>query len=185
MLKINVEGDHRSGNHSGGEHSSDRPDQKKVFELELEKNNWFIDKDLFNGDIVRIRENHYHAIWNNQSYNIEVIYANHSEKTYRLLINGQHFTTTIKDQFDLLLEGMGMQAKPAQKINHVKAPMPGMIQSIAIAEGNEVKKGDTLLVLVAMKMENVIKSAGDGIVKSLKVKAGETVEKNQVMLEFQ
>ena len=173
MLKVIVE-----GNHSG-------EDQEKVFELEQEKDNWFINKDLFSGDVVRIRENHYHVIWNNQSYNIEVIDSNIPEKTYRLLINGQHFTTTVKDQVDLLLEGMGMQVKPVQKINHVKAPMPGLIQSIAVAEGDIVSKGDTLLVLVAMKMENVIKSAGDGIVKSLKVKAGETVEKNQVMLEFQ
>lgn len=173
MLKVTVE-----GNHSGEE-------QEKVFELEQEKDNWFINKNLFSGDLVRIRENHYHVIWNNKSYNIEVIDSNYSEKTYRILINGQLFTTTVKDQVDLLLEGMGIQAKPAQKINHVKAPMPGLIQSIAISEGDLVSKGDTLLVLVAMKMENVIKSAGDGIVKSLMVKAGESVEKNQVMLEFQ
>ncbi|WP_221394212.1 acetyl-CoA carboxylase biotin carboxyl carrier protein subunit [Dyadobacter sp. NIV53] len=176
MLKVIVDGDY------SGE---DQPDQKNIFELVQEKDKWFINQKLFSGDLVRIRENHYHVIWNNQSYNIEVIESSHSEKTYQLLINGRHFTTTVKDQVDLLLEGMGMQAKQAQKINHVKAPMPGLIQSIAVSEGDLVNKGDTLLVLVAMKMENVIKSAGDGKVKSLKVKAGETVEKNQVMLEFQ
>ena len=173
MLKVIVE-----GNHSG-------EDQEKVFELEQEKDNWFINKDLFSGDVVRIRENHYHVIWNNQSYNIEVIDSNFADKTFQLLINGQLLKTAAKDQFDLLLESMGMQAKAVQKINNVKAPMPGLIQSVAVAEGDAVSKGDTLLVLVAMKMENVIKSAGDGIVKSLKVTSGEIVEKNQVMLEFQ
>ena len=178
MLKIKVEeNESGSGNQSAGD--------QKIFELENEKDNWTIDKVLFDGDIVKLRDNHYHAIWNNKSYNIEVIDSNVADKTFQLLINGQLLKTAAKDQFDLLLESMGMQAKAVQKINNVKAPMPGLIQSVAVAEGDAVSKGDTLLVLVAMKMENVIKSAGDGVVKSLKVTSGEIVEKNQVMLEFQ
>jgi len=179
MLKITVEGDYPVSNEPllAG--------QENIFEVEKVKDSWTIDNASFEGDIVKLRENHYHAVWNNKSYNIEVINSNLPEKTFQILINGQLLTTSTKDQFDLLLEGMGMQAKTVQKINHVKAPMPGLIQSIAVSEGDQVSKGDTLLVLVAMKMENVIKSSGDGIVKSLKVSAGETVEKNQVMLEFQ
>lgn len=180
MLKVTVEESHRSG----GDKSESQSDPSNTFELEKEKEGWFIDKDLFNGDIARLNKNQYHVIWNNQSYNIEVIDSNPADKTFQLLINGQHFNTTVKDQFDLLLEGMGMQAKATQKINHIKAPMPGLIQSIAVAAGDKVNKGDTLLVLVAMKMENVIKSSGEGIVKSLKITAGQIVEKNQVMLEF-
>jgi biotin carboxyl carrier protein len=77
-----------------------------------------------------------------------------------------------------------MQNGPSQKINNVKAPMPGLIQSIAVAEGDSISKGDNLLVLVAMKMENVIKSSGSGVIKTLKVMSGQIVEKNQVLLEF-
>jgi acetyl/propionyl-CoA carboxylase alpha subunit len=91
----------------------------------------------------------------------------------------------LKDRIDLLLEGMGLHAKVTNKINHLKAPMPGLIHSVAVKEGDKVSKGDILLVLVAMKMENVIKAAGDGTVKSMKIIAGQTVEKNQVMLEFE
>jgi biotin carboxyl carrier protein len=46
--------------------------------------------------------------------------------------------------------------------------MPGLIQSVAVSEGDLIHKGDTLLILVAMKMENVIKSSGSGVIKSLK-----------------
>ena len=102
-----------------------------------------------------------------------------------MLINGQSYNTSVKDQFDLLLEGLGMQATDVKKINNLKAPMPGLIQSIAVEPGQEIQKGDTLLVLVAMKMENIIKSSGDGIVKNLKITPGEIVEKNQVLIEFQ
>ena len=172
MLKVTVE---RSGSTK----------ENLVFDLHQERGNWLINQEKFDGDVVRLSENHYHVIWENKSYNIEILQANYAEKMFQILVNGQIINTTAKGEFDLLLESMGIQAKAVQKINHIKAPMPGLIQSISIAEGETVKKGDTLLVLVAMKMENVIKSPGDGIVKFLKVSAGEIVEKNQVMLEFQ
>ena len=111
--------------------------------------------------------------------------ADHTEKTLQLLINGRTYHTHAQDRLALLLQGMGLQAAATQKLNHVKAPMPGLIQSVSVAEGSEISKGDNLLVLVAMKMENVIKSPGSGIVKSLKVTPGQIVEKNQVLLEIQ
>ena len=154
------------------------------FEVSKEKDGWLIGGKLFDGDIVPVAENHFHAIWNNISYNIEVVDFNAADKTYHLLINGAHIYTKAKDELDLLLEGMGLQNTVSTKINNVKAPMPGLIQSVAVSEGDTINKGDTLLVLVAMKMENTIKSSGEGIVKTLKVAAGETVEKNQVLLEF-
>jgi acetyl/propionyl-CoA carboxylase alpha subunit len=172
MLKVTVEDNRSSGDDI-------------VFNLRQEKENWLIDDRKFDGDLLQLSENQYHVIWENKSYNIEIIRADYTEKVFEILINGRMIHTKAKGEFDLLLESMGMQANAVQKINHVKAPMPGLIQSISVVEGDTVKKGDILLVLVAMKMENVIKSPGDGIVKILKVSAGEIVEKNQVMLEFQ
>ena len=63
--------------------------------------------------------------------------------------------------------------------------MPGLIIKIWVNEGDEVKKGDALLILEAMKMENVIKSPRDGKVKKLNVQLKQAMEKNQVMLEFE
>lgn len=159
--------------------------EQHSFALEQQGGSWLIDQQIFNGDIVRLSDQHFHVIWNNKSYNVEIVEANLNEKTFQVVINGRPYYTAAKDEIDLLLEGMGMQHKSAKKINHVKAPMPGLIQSISVGAGDQVRKDDILLVLVAMKMENVIKAAGDGIVKSLKVSAGETVEKNQVILEFE
>ena len=174
MLKVNV------GNKPQGEH----PGQGSTFEIDQQKDGWFIDGKAFDGDIVALGGNRFHVIWKNKSYNIEVLERNPAEKSTHLLINGQHYHTTAKDDLDLLLEKMGMQNGSAQKINNVKAPMPGLIQSIAVAEGDNIVKGDNLLVLVAMKMENVIKSSGSGVIKTLKVAPGQIVEKNQVLLEF-
>ncbi|REA58359.1 acetyl-CoA carboxylase biotin carboxyl carrier protein subunit [Dyadobacter luteus] len=173
MLKVSVQSDGRS------------QEESSSFELESQEGRWLINGQAFDGDIAKLSENKYHVIWNYKSYLIEVTEQNISAKTLSLVINGQKYATVTKDRIDLLLEGMGLQAKVTNKINHLKAPMPGLIQSVAVKEGDKVTKGDILLVLVAMKMENVIRAAGDGIVKSMKIIAGQTVEKNQVMLEFE
>jgi biotin carboxyl carrier protein len=62
--------------------------------------------------------------------------------------------------------------------------MPGLILDLKVAPGDVVKKGDVVLILEAMKMENSIKSPGDGVVKEVKVSLKQSVEKNQVLIQF-
>ncbi len=62
--------------------------------------------------------------------------------------------------------------------------MPGLIIDLRVKDGDAVMPGDPLLILEAMKMENMIKASAAGIVKSVKVKKGDSVEKNQVLIEF-
>ena len=62
--------------------------------------------------------------------------------------------------------------------------MPGLVLSVLVTEGDEVKKGDNLLVLEAMKMENMIKSPTDGIIKKIEIKQGNKVEKNELLISF-
>ena len=83
---------------------------------------------------------------------------------------------------DQLLKKLGMDKALTKKANELKAPMPGLVLRILTEEGRAIKQGDSLLVLEAMKMENVLKSMGDGIIKQLKVKAGDKVEKNQLLI---
>jgi biotin carboxyl carrier protein len=63
--------------------------------------------------------------------------------------------------------------------------MPGLILEIQVKEGQDVKEDDTLLILEAMKMENVIHSPREGIIKSINVKQGETVDKDSLLIEFE
>jgi biotin carboxyl carrier protein len=88
------------------------------------------------------------------------------------------------DQFDELLHQLGMDNLTTATISEIKAPMPGLVLRILAYEGQEVQKGGNLLVLEAMKMENIIKAPADVIIKTVKINPGDKVEKNQVMMIF-
>ena len=66
----------------------------------------------------------------------------------------------------------------------VRCPMPGLIVSIAVAEGQEVKAGETLAVIEAMKMENVLRAERDGSIRKIRVKAGDSLAVDAVILEY-
>jgi biotin carboxyl carrier protein len=143
-----------------------------------------IDEKNFSWDIVEVKDGSFHIIKNNRSYSVEVIKAEYSEKSFLISVNGNKYQLNVKDKFDELLKSLGMDNLNAGKVNEIKAPMPGLVLDIRVSEGDEVKKGDPILVLEAMKMENILKSPTDGIVKKINVKKGIAVEKNQVLIYF-
>lgn len=136
-------------------------------------------------DLLELRNDTFHIIKDNKSYNATLISFNTEEKTMVLNVNGNDYEVSIKDKNDLLLQQLGISVKTSSAIQLLKAPMPGLIINVSVNTGDEVKKGDTLIILEAMKMENVIKSPRDGKIKKVSVELRKAVEKNQVMLEFE
>lgn len=136
------------------------------------------------GDWVKVNDNEYHLLFDSRSYNVEVLKLDKAEKTMTLRLNGEKHTIQLKDQYDNLLHSLGLDKLAAKKANDLKAPMPGKVLSIMVEEGQEVKKGDALLILEAMKMENILKSPTDGIIKKIAVVQQTVVEKNQLLIQF-
>lgn len=157
---------------------------QKSFEIEGKNENIFLNGEIYDWDIIK-KEPHYHIIHNNKSYNAELLTADYVSKKVSIKINGNVYEVDMKDQLDLLLGKLGMSANAATTLKEIKAPMPGLILHIHVEEGVAVKKGDSIMILEAMKMENILKSPGDGIIKVIKVKTGTSVEKNQILIEFQ
>lgn len=155
-----------------------------VFEVEKSKNVISVNGQILDWDIKKTEDRHYHVLYQNQSLNLELISMDTETKTIRLKLNNKPCELKIKDKFDLLLEKLGMNNLQNNSAKEIKAPMPGLIIDIKVKEGDEVKKGDPVLILEAMKMENILKTPGDGIVKKIKIKKGESVEKNQVLIQF-
>ncbi len=126
----------------------------------------------------------FHLLKDGKAYKIEIHHVDNAAKTVSLSINGKKAELAFRDKMDILLEKLGMSAGNTKKANELKAPMPGLIIDLKVAEGSQVKTGDQLVVLEAMKMENVLKSPGEGVVGKILVKIGQSVEKNQVLISF-
>jgi biotin carboxyl carrier protein len=162
-------------------------EDKKEFLIDLEKgtNSGLINNEKFQWDVIKVKENVYHIIKDNTSYNLEVISVKAKEKAFVIKVNGLKYKFNVKDKYDELLQSLGMDNLANNKVSELKAPMPGLVLDVSINAGEAVSKGDALLILEAMKMENIIKSPTDGIIKNISVNKGETVEKNQVILNFE
>lgn len=135
-------------------------------------------------DLKSLDDRRMHVIKNNKSYRVEVEKVDAKKKNFVLKINGRPYTFQASDEMDLLLEQLGMDKLETNVVEDLRAPMPGLVIDINVNEGQEVKKGDPLVILEAMKMENLLKSPGDLVVKEIKVQKGETVEKNAVLIKF-
>jgi biotin carboxyl carrier protein len=123
-------------------------------------------------------------LFNNHSYKAELISYNEIDKIAMVKLNNAPYEVKLKDDSDILLEQLGLGGK-SHKAQNIKAPMPGLVLSLNVNEGDSVVKGDGLLVLEAMKMENLIKAHSDGKVKKIYVTKGAKVEKNQPLIEME
>lgn len=157
----------------------------EVIFTDKSRKNGSVNGNNFSWDIVEVKKNMFHIISGTRSFTAEVVKADTTTKTFTILVNGNKYNVDVKDKFDELLKQMGMDKLAQTGVQEVKAPMPGMVINIAVEAGAEVKKGDPLLVLEAMKMENIIKSPRDGKIKTLKAVKGNAVEKNQPLVVFE
>lgn len=157
----------------------------QTFEISSEKNGLTVGGQPLAWDLTEVRPGLFHLLHEGHSYTAEVLSVEAETKTVTLRLNGKTYPVQVKDRFDLLLDSLGLNNALAGKINQIKAPMPGLIVDIRVQAGQVVAKGDTVLILEAMKMENVIKAPADATVKVVRVQPRENVEKNQVLVEFE
>jgi len=143
-----------------------------------------IDGKEFPVDMLEYKKGRFHIIVDNKSYHAEVLSVDAKSKTCQLKIGQKTVQIEIRDQYDELLREMGIDVKAGSKVNEIKAPMPGMVLQVMVENGQPIKKGDAIVVLEAMKMENILKSPTDGTVKKIHVNRGDKVEKNQVMVNL-
>jgi biotin carboxyl carrier protein len=99
-------------------------------------------------------------------------------------INGVRRAARVMDERTKLLEKMGMSVQAGAGTGDVKAPMPGKVLKVLVKPGDAVEEGQSLLVLEAMKMENVIKAVLSGEVSNVPISEGQAVEKGALLIGF-
>ncbi len=156
----------------------------KISQIDIEKDKVLIDNKDFDFDLAKLGGGKYHLISNNKSFAVELISLDKEKKIVDIKVNNNVYQVSLKDKMDELLEKLGMDSLMEAKTEDLAAPMPGLILEIAVEPNQEVEKGDKLLILEAMKMENVIKASGNGIIDKIKAQVGNSVDKGQVLITF-
>jgi biotin carboxyl carrier protein len=109
-------------------------------------------------------------------------YVAQVDDIWQVLMRGRLYPVTVEDEREKRLRAAAGGGVAETGEFHLKAPMPGLVVAIPVTEGQEVKKGQVLLILESMKMQNELKSPRDGKVNRIKVKTGESVEQRQTLL---
>lgn len=158
----------------------------EVFKVKVDNSSEF---DIAKDDISKLdavsTKGKYHVLQNNSSYKVEILDSDFNKKTYSVMVNSSTYDVKIADKLDQLISTMGFSIGHNKQINTIKAPMPGLILDVMVKEGQEVKEDDALLILEAMKMENVIVSQRGGVIKTVAVAKGEAVDRNHLLIEFE
>jgi biotin carboxyl carrier protein len=115
----------------------------------------------------------------------EIVQDNSENRSLTIKINHRVFVVKKKGELDEIIASLGFDKPKIRKLKELTAPMPGRITTIHIELGQAINPGDAIVSLEAMKMENVLKAEGIGIVSAITIQQGDVVEKGSVLVSFE
>jgi biotin carboxyl carrier protein len=170
-----------------------KKDNKNEFIAVTPGDNKFVIRDPFSEELringhkkeIKIFENEEGFTFlefNNKKYLAEI--TDKSQNKYSVLLNGVSYSFTIESPISYRRRKYLQKYRQDSKLETVTAPMPGKIVELLVEESANVKEGDSILILEAMKMQNEIIAQVSGKINKINVKAGDTVTKDDVLLEI-
>jgi biotin carboxyl carrier protein len=135
-------------------------------------------------DLVRTGPGQYSLVHKGRSFRVLVLKEDRETNTVRLRIGAHTYTVQLQDEQSRLMNTLGLDKARGAAVKEIKAPMPGLVLKLLVKEGDTVKKNEPLLILEAMKMENVIKSPGDATVSKIHAQERTAVEKGHLLMSF-
>jgi biotin carboxyl carrier protein len=147
---------------------------------------FFLTEDDLKGlDVLRTSSSGFHVLKKNIPFAVEVVRNGFNQKSYTIKVRNETYEIKLENELDLQIAEMGLSVGSTKNITAINAPMPGLILDIRVKEGDPVEENSPLLILEAMKMENVLTSPRAGVIKSISVKVGETVDKKQLLISYE
>ncbi len=127
----------------------------------------------------------FHCLHNGKKVVAEVKSISPNNKSIEIRLAGHNYKVQVQDKLDQLIKEMGLENIEDGKLDAVHAPMPGMVLEILVEPGQKIETGMDLLILEAMKMENVIQASGEGVVSNISIQKGAAVDKGQLLIEME
>ena len=155
----------------------------KLLETDGNKATIEVDGNAYSVDLAMVEEGVYSILHEGKSYNIELIPGNGPKNYFVNTYSASHEIEIIDAQSRYQKSRNSSSVGDSDRL--ISAPMPGKVVRIPVKKGQNVSKGDTLIVISAMKMENDYQSPIDGVVKSILVNEGESVSNNQPLIEIE
>lgn len=157
---------------------------KYTFEIKKQPEDYLVNGEDIKVEAISKGIKKMNLLYQNKAYQTEVLILDKERKILTIKVNSNIYNLSIKDKYDALLHDLGLDSLMPTPLSELKAPMPGMVLSVFVKEGDEVLKGSNLLTLEAMKMENIIKAPADVIIKSVHIKPLDKIERNQLLVSF-
>ncbi|MEY3844635.1 MAG: hypothetical protein RL293_1057 [Bacteroidota bacterium] len=152
-------------------------------------NNWIFDgKDVATagGAAITWHDHRFFDITHNGVvFHGEIMTDDSENRALTVKINHRVFQVKRKGELDEIIASLGFDKPKIRKLKELAAPMPGRVTSIHIELGQAIQPGDPILSLEAMKMENVLKAEGIGVVSAINIQQGDVVEKGAVLVSFE
>lgn len=161
-------------------------DTETIYKVKVNGIEFLISQDEINhSDLIKNSTQSYNLIKEYRSINSKIVDEDIAAKKISIEIESEIFEVLIQDELDQMLDQMGFGQVSNKQIKEIKAPMPGLVLEINVTVGQELKEGDKVLILSAMKMENSILIHADATIKRIAVTPGEAVEKGQILVELE
>ena len=142
-----------------------------------------VDGKNYKVDLMHTADGTFSILEGGHSYNIELVPHNQPKKYTAYTLYQEYEIEVIDAEARYLLNRSGNGFASSEK--KISSPMPGKVVKVMVNVGDEVKEGETTIVISAMKMESEYKAPMDGIIKKVNVKDGDTIEGNQVLIELE
>jgi len=140
-----------------------------------------LDGSTENWDFIRLSPHSYSILTRGKSHYLSIT---EQSDGYKVVIDQRTYQVQIKDETDLLLEQFGMEDTSTGSHGQIRAPIPGLVSVIFVESGQIIEKGDKLIILEAMKMENEINSSMSGTIEKVAISQGQSVEKNALLISI-